>query len=183
VSAYWYVNASMNCWIRAGVFSARNTRKFSGVRPKLSCLSRRIPLFESSLCFTDKKATLLESLENYTESSPNSRGPEVPLVPLLGLMHLRVALAAGVLRRLGRLDNRRVYNGARADADALRFILIVYSRMTPVADLRRDSLSADTFGPPQQSHACVLRLSAMDTRYQGNKTDMIQPREDAWLTT
>ena len=44
-------------------------------------------------------------------------GAEVPLVALLRLMHLRVALAAGVLRRTGRMNNRRVHNGASRDAD------------------------------------------------------------------
>jgi len=59
----------MNCWIRAGVFSARNTRKFFAGKPKLSRLSRRIPFLERALSFEGKTATLLESLGNYTEMS------------------------------------------------------------------------------------------------------------------
>jgi hypothetical protein len=42
-------------------------------------------------------------------------GSEVPLLALLRLMHLRIALAARVLRRTGRMNNRRVYDGADAD--------------------------------------------------------------------
>ena len=41
-------------------------------------------------------------------------------------MHLRVTLAAGVLRRRGRVDNRCVYDGARRDADALRFQVAIH---------------------------------------------------------
>lgn len=59
----------MNCWIRAGVFSARSVRTFLGGKPKLSCLPRRIPFLDSSLPFKGKSATLLESLGNYTEVS------------------------------------------------------------------------------------------------------------------
>jgi hypothetical protein len=44
-------------------------------------------------------------------------GSEVPLLALLRLMHLGIALAARVLRRTGRMNNRRVYDGAGADAD------------------------------------------------------------------
>jgi hypothetical protein len=40
-------------------------------------------------------------------------------------MHLGIALTAGVLRRTGRMDNRRVYNGARTDADPLAFQISV----------------------------------------------------------
>jgi hypothetical protein len=36
----------MNFWICAGVLSARNARKISGDKPKLS---RRIPFFDKSL--------------------------------------------------------------------------------------------------------------------------------------
>ena len=70
---YWYGNASRNCWIRAGVFSARNVRKSLGDKPKLSRLSRRIPFLDSSLLFKGKAATLLGSFGNYIEasSSPN----------------------------------------------------------------------------------------------------------------
>jgi len=57
---------------------------------------------------------------------------KVPLIALLGLMHLRVALAAGVFRRTGRVDNRRVYDGAGRDADALRFQVMVSPR--PASD-------------------------------------------------
>ena len=53
-------------------------------------------------------------------------GPEVPLLAFPGLMQLWVALAARALRRRGRVDNRRVYDGARRDADALRFQVAIH---------------------------------------------------------
>ena len=53
-------------------------------------------------------------------------GSEVPLVALLDLMHLGVARAAGVLGRGGCVDNRRVHDGACADADALRFQVAIH---------------------------------------------------------
>src|ERR1700741_5622364 len=53
-------------------------------------------------------------------------GSEVPLVALLGLMHFRVALASGVLRRTGRMDNGRVHDGAGGDADAFAFQVAVH---------------------------------------------------------
>src|SRR5208282_4425446 len=65
VSAYWYWSASMNFWICAGVFSARNSRRFSGGKPKVSRPWRRDPLLDSPLVFEGKGATLLESLGNY----------------------------------------------------------------------------------------------------------------------
>jgi len=57
----------MYCWIRAGVFSARNIRKAAGGKPKFSSLSRRIPFLDSPLPFKGKAATLLKTLGNYTE--------------------------------------------------------------------------------------------------------------------
>lgn len=45
---------------------------------------------------------------------------EVPLVALLGLLHLRVALAVGVLGRAGRSNQRGVHNRARAQQQAVR---------------------------------------------------------------
>jgi hypothetical protein len=39
------------------------------------------------------------------------------------------------------MNNRRVYDGARADADALRFMFMVHSRITRAADLCRGSLT------------------------------------------
>ena len=59
----------MNFWICAGVFSARKVRTFSGDKPKVSCLSRRIPFLDSFLPFKGKAAALLEILGNYTEVS------------------------------------------------------------------------------------------------------------------
>jgi hypothetical protein len=54
--------------MRAGVFSARNSRRFAGSNPKLSRLSRRVPFLEGFLPFKGKAATPLESLGNYTEA-------------------------------------------------------------------------------------------------------------------
>ena len=65
--AYWYCSASINCWMRAGVFSARNVRRFAGDKPKLSPPSRRIPFLDSLRCFKGKAATLLGSCRKYTE--------------------------------------------------------------------------------------------------------------------
>jgi len=45
--------------------------------------------------------------------------PEVPLVPLLGLVHLRVARLVLVLRRTWRCDDRRVDDGAGSHQQAL----------------------------------------------------------------
>mmetsp|Transcript_53128 Transcript_53128/g.124272 ORF Transcript_53128/g.124272 Transcript_53128/m.124272 type:complete len:381 (+) Transcript_53128:1249-2391(+) len=45
--------------------------------------------------------------------------PEVPVVALLGLAHLRVALTLGVLGRARRGDQRRIHRGAAAQHQAL----------------------------------------------------------------
>ncbi|AAW76345.1 unknown protein [Xanthomonas oryzae pv. oryzae KACC 10331] len=48
---------------------------------------------------------------------PNVRlHPEIPLVALLGLMHLRVARTIGILGRTGRSDQRRIDDRARPQA-------------------------------------------------------------------
>jgi hypothetical protein len=44
--------------------------------------------------------------------------PEVPLLALPGLMHLRIALFLFVLGRRGRVDDRRVDDRAGRDANA-----------------------------------------------------------------
>ena len=49
-----------------------------------------------------------------------------PRRTLLGLMHLGVAFASGVLRRTGRVDDRCVNDGAGADTDALAFQVMVH---------------------------------------------------------
>ena len=52
--------------------------------------------------------------------------PEVPLVALARLVHLRVPLAGRVLGRRRRMDDGRVHDGARADARMpLRFQVMV----------------------------------------------------------
>ncbi len=48
-----------------------------------------------------------------------ARHPEVPLVPLLRLVHLRVVLAGLVLRRTGRGDQRGIHHRARLQQQAL----------------------------------------------------------------
>jgi hypothetical protein len=44
---------------------------------------------------------------------------EVPLVALLGLVHLRVALAFGVLGRARRSDDRGIHDAAALEQEAL----------------------------------------------------------------
>src|SRR4030088_3518130 len=51
---------------------------------------------------------------------------EVPLSALAGLMHLRVAFAALVLRRRRRVDNRRIDDRAGRDMDALAVQMMVH---------------------------------------------------------
>src|SRR6201993_3754790 len=51
--------------------------------------------------------------------------PEKPLVAFARLMHLRVAGAGRVLSRRWCMDNRRVHNRARANADAAIFQVVV----------------------------------------------------------
>lgn len=53
-------------------------------------------------------------------------GPEIPLPAFPGLMHLWVALAAGVLGRRGRVDDGRIHDGPGADADALALHIQVH---------------------------------------------------------
>ena len=45
-------------------------------------------------------------------------GAEVPLLPFARLVHLRIALPAGVLGRRRSVNDGRVHNRPRADADA-----------------------------------------------------------------
>src|SRR5438067_13545097 len=49
---------------------------------------------------------------------------EVPLVAFPGLVHLGVALAALVLGRRGRMNNRRVYDRSGSDADDVLFVVL-----------------------------------------------------------
>jgi len=44
---------------------------------------------------------------------------EVPLIPFLGLVHLRIALLLPVLGRRGRVQDGRVHDRARGDAHSL----------------------------------------------------------------
>ena len=44
---------------------------------------------------------------------------EVPLLPLAGLVHLRVALLVGILRRTGRTDDRGVHDRAGANLQSV----------------------------------------------------------------
>src|SRR5450755_1692592 len=53
-------------------------------------------------------------------------GTEMPLVPLLGLMHLRIALALAVLGRRRSRDDRRIDDGAGGDAQAFARKVMVY---------------------------------------------------------
>ena len=46
-------------------------------------------------------------------------GSEIPLLSLPGLMHRRIALAGGVLRRTGSVDQRCIHDGSSADPDPL----------------------------------------------------------------
>src|ERR1017187_6580728 len=52
--------------------------------------------------------------------------PEVPLLALPGLVHLRVALAARVLGRRRRMDNGRIHDRAGRDLDALGRQMMVH---------------------------------------------------------
>jgi hypothetical protein len=45
--------------------------------------------------------------------------PEIPRVAFLGLMHLRIPLSSRILGRTRRVDDRRVHNRPRADAQPL----------------------------------------------------------------
>jgi hypothetical protein len=61
----------MNFWIFAGVFSARNVRRFLGDKPKLSCPELRFArLFNRPPRSKAKPATLLESPQKYTGANP-----------------------------------------------------------------------------------------------------------------
>jgi hypothetical protein len=44
-------------------------------------------------------------------------GPEIPLLPFARLVHLRIALPAGVLGRRRSVNDGRIHNRPRADAD------------------------------------------------------------------
>src|ERR1017187_10883960 len=61
---------------------------------------------------------------------------EVPLVPLPGLMHLRVALPAGVLGRGRRMDNGRIHDCAGRDADALGLQMYVHRSEEHTSELQ-----------------------------------------------
>src|SRR6201993_5164257 len=52
--------------------------------------------------------------------------PEVPLLALARLVHLRVALPTPVLGGRGRMNNGRVHNRARGDADAPALQILVH---------------------------------------------------------
>src|ERR1017187_107043 len=71
-------------------------------------------------------------------------GSEIPLIALLGLMHLGVTFAAGILRRTGRMDDGRIHDGAGRDADARAFQVAVHRVQHLTAQIVRLKQVAET---------------------------------------
>lgn len=60
---------------------------------------------------------------------------EIPLISLLSLVHLGIALLVLVLRRLRRVDDRRIDGGARGDVDVSYCTKVTASATSNSAEL------------------------------------------------
>lgn len=60
---------------------------------------------------------------------------EVPLVALLRLVHLRVALTAGVLRLRRRINDGRIHRRAALDHQTLADMVVVHTRQGVINDV------------------------------------------------
>src|ERR1700730_10135835 len=118
---------------------------------------------------------------------------EVPLVPLPGLMHLRVALAGLVLGGGRRMDNGRIHDRARRNADALGLQMHVYSlqhqtaqsvllqQMAEAADgrlVRRRSDAEVYTHEPAQRGRFVQRLFHPRIRQVDPLLNKVRPQHD-----
>jgi len=101
---------------------------------------------------------------------------EVPLVPLAGLMHLWVALAAGVLGRRRRMNNGRIDDRAGRDLDATARQMAVHRLQNLLAQmvlLQQMAEAADGALVGCRSHA---EIHAHESPQRGRLIETSPPR-------
>src|SRR6266436_7491942 len=85
---------------------------------------------------------------------------EVPLLAFPGLVHLRVALAALVPGRRGRMNNRCVYDRSGSDADALAGQMVVHRIQHSSAQIVRLQQMAEPADAGLVRRRCTTKINA-----------------------